>query len=182
MTKTIDTILEDVLRNEGGYVNDSRDAGGETNWGITIATARQNGYDGPMRALPRSLALEIYKRRYVAAPGYGRIAIISPAIAAELVDTGVNMGPKVASTFLQRALNAMNNGGRDYPDLVVDGDAGARTRTALDAFLNKRGAEGEAVMLAALNALQGERYISLGEARAANEAFMFGWFRTRVAA
>ncbi|WP_343518083.1 glycosyl hydrolase 108 family protein [Sphingomonas sp.] len=182
MSKTINGIIEDVLANEGGYVNDPRDAGGETMYGITIATARANGYQGKMRDLPRETAFDIYRRRYVVAPGFDQIATISAPIAAELVDTGVNMGPVVAAKFLQRALNALNNQGKDFADLAVDGQAGANTRRALNAFLNKRGAEGEAVMLAALNALQGERYISLGEARQANEAFMFGWFRTRVAA
>lgn len=182
MSKTINGIIEDVLANEGGYVNDPRDAGGETMYGITIATARANGYQGKMRDLPRETAFEIYKRRYVVAPGFDRIAAISMPVAAELVDTGVNMGPAVAGKFLQRALNALNNQGKDFADLTVDGIVGAGTQAALSAFLRKRGAEGETVLLAALNALQGERYISLGEARQANEAFMYGWFRTRVAA
>ncbi|OGT55469.1 MAG: hypothetical protein A3E01_09175 [Gammaproteobacteria bacterium RIFCSPHIGHO2_12_FULL_63_22] len=177
----IDDVIEEVLSREGGYVNDARDAGGETNFGITAATARAAGYSGPMRALPRELAKTIYRRRYVVAPGFDKIADISPAIAAELVDTGVNMGPAVAGKFLQRVLNALNNQGRDYADMAVDGIAGAATRAALTAYLAKRGADGEKVMLAALNGLQAERYISLGEARQANEAFMFGWLRTRVA-
>ena len=62
--KTIDDIIEDVLRAEGGYVNDAVDRGGETNFGITIATARQNGYSGPMRDLPRDMAKEMYRRQY----------------------------------------------------------------------------------------------------------------------
>lgn len=177
---TVDEIIEGILKAEGGYVNDARDAGGETNWGITVATARANGYAGSMRELPRQTAVEIYKRRYVIAPGFDKIASLSQAIANELVDTGVNMGPAVAAKFLQRVLNSMNNQGKDYADLVVDGQAGAGTRAALQAFLIKRGKLGETVMVAALNALQGERYISLGEARQANEAFMFGWFANRV--
>jgi lysozyme family protein len=181
VTKSIDTLIEDVLRNEGGYVNDSRDAGGETNFGITIATARANGFTGAMRDLPRELAVEIYRRKYVVAPGFDKIAAISAAIGAELVDTGVNMGPKVAAGFLQRALSALNNQARDFVDLAVDGVAGANTRLALNTYLNRRGAEGERVLLAALNGLQAERYISLAEARQANEAFVYGWLRTRVA-
>lgn len=178
--KTIDAIIEDVLANEGGYVNDARDAGGETNWGITIATARSQGYSGPMRDLPRDRAFEIYRRQYVVAPGFDTIAALSMPIAAELVDTGVNMGPKVPGVFLQRALNALNNGGKDYGDIVADGAIGPVTVGALKAFLGKRGSEGERRMLALLNALQGERYVSLAEGRAANEAFMYGWL-ARVA-
>lgn len=178
---TIEDIIADIIRAEGGYVNDARDAGGETNWGITIAVARANGYDGAMRDMPRSTAERIYRKRYVEAPGFDKIATLSPAIGAELVDTGVNMGPQVAARFLQRALNSLNRGQADYADLIVDGDAGDATRAALAIFLAKRGGQGLTVMLRALNALQGERYISISEARSANEAFVYGWLANRVA-
>jgi lysozyme family protein len=134
-----------------------------------------------MRDLPREQAFEIYRRQYVTAPGFDELAKHSAAVAAELVDTGVNMGPKVASTFLQRALNGLNNGGRDYGDLLVDGVCGPGTIAALRAYLAKRGSVGEARLLALVNALQGERYLSLAEGRSANEAFMYGWL-ARVAA
>lgn len=178
---TIDDIIEDVLKAEGRYVNNPNDRGGETNWGITKAVARANGYNGPMRDLPRSTAKQIYLTRYVIQPGYDKIAVLSPSIAAELVDTGVNMGPAVASRFLQRALNALNQRGADYADIAVDGVAGPGTRTALTAYLAKRGKEGERRLLALLNALQGARYVELCEGRQANETFMFGWL-ARVAA
>lgn len=178
---TIDEIIAEILRAEGGYVNDSRDAGGETNFGITVAVARANGYQGAMRDLPKSLAIEIYRRQYVIAPGFHLIASIAPTIGAELVDTGVNMGPPVAAKFLQRALNGLNNQGKDYADLIVDGAAGQKTRDALSAYIRKRGREGERRLLALLNALQGERYLSLCEGRGANEAFLYGWL-ARVAA
>lgn len=177
----IDQVIDTVLANEGSYVNDARDAGGETMFGITIATARANGYKGAMRDLPRDLAREIYKRQYVIAPGFDLIAALSEPIAAELVDTGVNMGPTVPTRFLQRALNVLNNQGKDYADIVADGHSGPGTRAALKAFLAKRGVDGERRLLALLNAFQGERYASLAEGRGANEAFMFGWLG-RVAA
>lgn len=178
---TINAIIEDVLENEGGYVNHKNDLGSETNFGITIATARANGFTGPMKAMSRDFARGVYVKQYVEAPGFDKIAAISPSIGAELVDTGVNMGPKVAAQFLQRALNGLNNQGKDYADLLVDGSAGQKTRDALTAFLKKRGAEGERRLLLLLNALQGERYLSLCEGRAANEAFLFGWL-ARIAA
>lgn len=178
---TINGIIEDVLANEGGYVNDNRDAGGETNFGITVATARANGFTGAMRDMTRDFARAVYLQQYVVAPGFDRLAPVSMAIAAEMVDTGVNMGPKVAATFLQRALNGLNNQGRDYADLIVDGGIGAKTVAALSAFLARRGADGERRLLALLNALQGERYLSLAEGRSANEAFLYGWLK-RVAA
>lgn len=172
---TIDDILETVLKNEGGYVDDSSDRGGATNWGITINTARANGYTGPMRDLPRAKAVDIYRKQYVVKPGFAAVAELSPAIAAEMVDTGVNMGPAVPSVFLQRALNALNQQQADYRDIVADGRVGPATVNALRAYLAKRGKEGERRLLALLNALQGARYLSLAESSPSQEKFMFGW-------
>jgi len=91
------------------------------------------------------------------------------------------MGPAVAVTFLQRALTALNRNGKDYPDLVPDGRIGQATLAALDTFLKVRGlASGETVLLRALEALQGERYIRLAELRPANEAFLYGWLANRI--
>jgi lysozyme family protein len=178
----IDQVIERVLGNEGGYSNNAADAGGETMWGITIATARANGFTGPMRSMPRETAKAIYLKRYVVGPGFDKIGEMSAEIGAELVDTGVNCGPSVATKFLQRCLNVLNNRGKDFADITVDGLQGPGTLTALRAYLDKRGVEGVKVLLAGLNALQGEYYISLCEGRQANEAFAYGWLRTRVAA
>src|SRR3546814_1476125 len=73
-----------------------------------------------MRAFPRDEAAAIYRRLYWLRPRFDAVAARAPALAAELFDTGVNMGPGVATGFLQRALNALNRGARDYPDLVRD--------------------------------------------------------------
>jgi lysozyme family protein len=91
------------------------------------------------------------------------------------------MGPAVAVTFLQRALTALNRNGADYPDLVPDGRIGEQTLSALDAFLKLRSQRtGETVLLRALEALQGERYLRLAERRPANEAFLYGWLANRI--
>lgn len=70
---------------------------------------------------------------------------------------------------------------RDYPDLVLDGRIGESTLSALDSFLKVRGkAGGETVLLRAMEALQGERYLRLAERRPANEAFLYGWLANRI--
>jgi lysozyme family protein len=177
----IDQLIDALLEREGGYVNNPADKGGPTNFGITEAVARAQGYAGPMQSLPREEAAEIYTRLYWLRPRLDEVAKRSVSVAAELFDTGVNMGPAVAVTFLQRALTALNRNGRDYPDLVPDGRIGGATLAALDAFLKVRGlASGETVLLRALDALQGERYIRLAELRPANEAFLYGWLANRV--
>ena len=136
---------------------------------------------GAMPNLPRELAIAIYRRRYWIAPRFDAIAAIAPRAAAELFDTGVNMGPGVAVTFLQRSLNALNRQGRDWADIAVDRIIGPATLGATRRMMSVRGKASEVVLLKALNALQGARYIELAEGRQANESFLYGWLANRIA-
>lgn len=176
----ISALIDEVIAREGGYSNHPADRGGPTHFGITQAVARTNGFMGDMRALPRSVAEAIYRRLYWEKPGFAFVAELTPAIAEELFDTAVNMGPGIASAFLQRTLNALNRDAADYPDLMVDKAIGAKTLAALGAFMKIRGKAGEKVLLKALEALQGERYLALAESRPANEAFLYGWLANRI--
>lgn len=176
----VDALIDAVIDREGRYVNHPADRGGPTCWGITEAVARAQGYAGEMRTLPRAEAAAIYRRIYWLRPGYDRVGLRAPQIAAELFDTGVNMGTATATGFLQRALNALNRSARDYPDIAVDRDIGPRTLSALDAFLRVRGKGGETVLLRAMEARQGERYIALAERRPSQEAFLYGWLANRI--
>jgi len=177
----INVLIEELIEREGGYVDHPADKGGPTRFGITEAVARAHGYAGVMAELPREEAAAIYRRLYWLRPKFDLVADRCPKVAAELFDTGANMGPAVAATFLQRALTALNRAGRDYSDLVPDGRVGPATLAALDAFLEARGRKGgESVLLRALEALQGERYLRLAEKRPANEAFLYGWLANRI--
>lgn len=178
MTK--DDIFSAILGKEGGYSNNPNDAGGATNWGITQAVARAHGYSGDMRSLTRDQALAILEADYWTGPRFDQVSQISPQIAAELCDTGVNMGPSVAAKFLQRCLNVFNNQGVLYPDITADGQIGPRTLSSLRIFLSGRGNVGATVLLKALNSLQGARYIELAEQRVSNETFVYGWIQSRV--
>ena len=55
-----DEAFDRLLGHEGGYVNDPRDPGGETMWGITKRVALVNGYTGPMREMTQAQAKAIY--------------------------------------------------------------------------------------------------------------------------
>lgn len=176
----IDALIAAVIAREGGYVDHPDDKGGPTMHGITAEVARANGYDGPMRALPRALAVAIYRRRYWEEPGLDPVHTLAPALAAELFDTGVNMGPGVAASFLQRALNALNRRERDYADVAPTRRIDAATIAALTAFMNRRGRDGEHVLVKAVEALQGARYIEIAESRPANESFVHGWLAHRL--
>ena len=176
----IDALIEGVIGREGGYSNHPADRGGATRWGVTESVARAHGYQGDMRQFPRDEAVAIYRRLYWIKPGFDQVAARAPSVAAELFDTGVNMGPATATGFLKRALNALNRGEADYADIGTTPIIDPATLAALDGFLAKRGVSGEAVLLKALEALQGERYLHLAEARPANEAFVYGWLANRI--
>ena len=178
--KSIDQMIDELIGREGQYSFNPNDSGGETMWGITAATARRNGYQGAMSKMLRATAAAIYRSEFFIQPGFDKVYAVSQRIAEEMFDTGVNMGVSLPGPWLQRILNALNNGGKDYPDMRVDGDIGPATIGALRAFLNHRGAEGETVILSALNCQQGARYLDITEARAQNEDFYYGWLLNRV--
>lgn len=177
---TIDTLIDAVIGREGGYTNHPADKGGPTRWGITEQVARAHGYTGDMRILPRERAAQIYEAQYWRDPGFGAVALRYPAIGELLFDIGVNMGTGIAGTFLQRCLNSFNLNAAHYADLVVDGRLGRVSLLALDAFRQRRGEEGGERLWEAVHSLRGARYIEITEARAANEAFTYGWFGRMV--
>lgn len=180
--RSIEIIIDDIIRTEGGYVDDANDSGGKTCWGITEAVARANGYKGDMRDLPKDFARTIYYKKYVVLPSFDRILLIAPVVAYELVDSGVNAGTATATEWLQKALNTLNKQGSLYPDLKIDGHAGSVTLSALAAYLRARGDEGERVLLVALNCLQGAFYMDLSQRRQKDESFVYGWLKNRVSA
>jgi lysozyme family protein len=181
MDDLFDRLDAPTAKAEGGYVNDPNDRGGETNHGITVAVARENGYSGPMAAMTADQAKAIRRAKYWIKPGIYLIAPLSERVAAEVYDTGVNMGTGTAAMFLQRALNALNRQATDYPDIAVDGGIGRATASALTSLINVRGKDrAEAALLKMLNCLQGARYVELAELRSANEQFELGWFENRI--
>lgn len=170
-------VINEIIRLEGGFVDDPNDSGGATNFGITEAVARTAGYAGSMRDLPRELAFEIYSKRYWDAVCGDQISELSEKIAEEIVDTGVNMGTGRAGKFLQTSLNVLNDRARLYSDISVDGVIGPATVRALKAYLDNREEE---VLLKALNCLQGAFYIELAQKRSKDEKFIYGWLKNRV--
>lgn len=177
----IEQYLDELIKREGGYVNNPADRGGATKYGITQAVARENGYKGSMKDLPLDVAKAIYRKNYWTAPRFDQINTLSSAVAEELLDTSVNCGINFAKPLLQRALNLLNNQGKaGYADLKVDGIYGSNTLDALKIYLAKRGKEGEKVLVRVLNIMQGQRYIEICERNKSQEQFFYGWIANRV--
>lgn len=181
---SFDSEFQQVVMVEGGYSDHPSDSGGKTQFGITEAVARANGYEGDMRQMPLDTARRIYKAQYWDLLQLDTISAISAKIAHELFDTGVNMGTGKAAMFLQRALSRLNRRGRDYPDVAIDGQLGPMSVSALRTFINTRGKfdESESVLIELLNAQQGTRYLDLTEQEAQDkdEDFLYGWILQRV--
>ncbi len=96
-----------VLKHEGGYVDDPNDRGGETNYGITVAVARNYGYKDDMKDLPLQTAKDIYKANY-----WNKVKAndLPEEVRYIVFDTAINMGVTRASKFLQEAAGVEQDG------------------------------------------------------------------------
>lgn len=175
-------VLGAVVTVEGGYVDNPNDPGGKTKYGITERQARDCGYRGDMRQLSQEFALDCYSRMYVTKPGFEGVIAQSVALGEEVVDQGVNLGPKRPSCYLQKALNALNRQQADYPDLKVDCAVGAQTVAAFTALEKKRGNRTACeLVLKLMDAQQGAEYLRLVEQTNPKlETFMIGWVDKRL--
>jgi len=169
-----------VVEIEGFYSNDKNDPGGETVFGLTrkadpdwqgwAIVDQYKAKSGFPKNLPydvlRAMAKEYYKAKYW---DYAMLDQFPESVAYEMFDIGVNMGKGIAVRFLQRALNILNHNGKDYPDLIEDGQFGPNTFNALKA--NKS----PDAVAKYMNAFQGERYAELAEKNKNLEDFTNGW-------
>lgn len=152
-----ESAFERTLGMEGGYVNDPDDPGGETNWGIS-----RRSYPGEdIKGLTMERAKEIYWRDYWVPLGCARVR---GDVAAELFDTAVNMGPRVAITIAQEACNYLGN------RLAVDGICGPATIAALSHQVSPD-------LLKVLNGLQLCRYVEIIRNNPRQAKFARGWLQ-----
>lgn len=169
-------MIAAVIAVEGGYVNDSRDPGGETNMGITKTVARQHGYTGPMRTLPRAVAESIYYDTYLVKPGYAPLIALDAAVTEELFDTTVNMGPGRPSRWFQQSINELCG-----TALPVDGNVGPATVRTFKSCQIKLGATKMCIkMLDRLDSKQRDEYGRLVKVNPRLKVFYKGWVAHRV--
>lgn len=137
--QTVRDIATEIVRREGGFVNDPDDPGGATNFGVTIHTMRALGLDldrdgaitvADVRALTKAQAIEVFEKHYFEKP---RIAHLPDALHATVFDMYVNAGSN-AVKILQRLLNELGH------DLSVDGVLGPKSIHAA-AEVSKQGAK-----------------------------------------
>ncbi len=131
---TIHALIDRLIAREGGYVDHPADRGGAPIGGSPPRSPVPTAGRG-RSATCRGACRRDLRTRLLAGAGLRPDRHAGARAGGELFDTGVNMGTATATGFLQRALNALNRGQADYPDLAADGAVGARTLAALDAFL-----------------------------------------------
>lgn len=100
---SFDVIFDRTLGHEGGYVNNPKDPGGETNWGIS-----KRSYPSlDIKNLTREAAKAIYKRDFWIPLNADKL---HPAVAYQLFDFAVNSGIYTAIRYFQRALGVADDG------------------------------------------------------------------------
>lgn len=98
-----DTAFRRVIGHEGGYVNDPRDPGGETRYGIS-----RRAYPGEdIAGMTLDRAREIYRRDYWGPAG---CEDLPDGLRLEVFDAAVNMGVGTSIKLLQRALGVPADG------------------------------------------------------------------------
>lgn len=127
--ENFEKALSQTLKNEGGYINDKRDSGGETNYGITKAKARECGYKGKMCDIPFNKVKEIYYNEYWKKTNAENIQNFN--LAFLLFDFAVNSGVTNACKKMQTAINKVSGS-----KLVIDGIIGQKTIKAIDTYID----------------------------------------------
>ena len=98
-----DTAFDRLMVNEGGYVNDPRDPGGETNWGIS----KRSYPNLDIKTLTRDQAKELYRVDFWKR---GSMDQYDPALAFQVFDFAVNSGIGTALRKLQAAAGVADDG------------------------------------------------------------------------
>lgn len=98
-----DTCFERLIGHEGGYVNNPRDPGGETKFGIS-----RRAYPGEdIAGLSLDRAKQIYRRDYWGPAGCDAVP---DGARFDVFDMAVNAGVKTAIRTLQRAVGETDDG------------------------------------------------------------------------
>ncbi len=150
--------VERTLAHEGGYANDPRDPGGETNFGIS----RRSYPQLDIKNLKREDAERIYRCDWWEKFGYDSIS--DRFIAAKAFDLAVNLGPRQAHKLLQSAVRETT-----ALAIAVDGVLGDGTVKAVNDHPHPE------FLLAALKLLAVGHYLAIG-----NPRFLTGWIRRAI--
>ena len=100
-------FTDEVIRIEGGYVNDPDDPGGETKYGITKRLATSHGYHKRMIDMSKDEAKEIYRKSFW---NNSLAASIMNDAAFNIYLLSIHSGNKQATLIIQRAVGVHDDG------------------------------------------------------------------------
>ena len=128
-----DICLDEVLRQEGGYVDHPSDPGGATNMGITRKTLARWRLVSPWWSLPKSAVMDLQRpeaAKIYRASYWDRISAgqLPDGLDLVLFDFAVNSGPDRAIRTLQAEL-----------DVAADGQVGPLTLGAVETYARRKG-------------------------------------------
>ena len=176
-----DAAFDQLIKNEGGFVDDPDDPGGATNWGVSLRWLRDAGLldldgdgwpdgdidlDGDIdaddiRALDLGAARQLYFDHWWRKYGYGDMP---DRIGEKAFDLSVNMGSSQAHKCLQRAARACGE------HIFDDGVIGDVTRRAVAAIA-------PSVLLPAFRSEAAGIYRQIAARSPASRKFLNGWLR-----
>lgn len=177
-------VIRDKTAVESGYVNNPKDLGRETIYGITKTTAEEwkslwgkYNWNGDMKTMPKQMAFEIYDLGWWAKMRLDEVWELSIPLAERMFDFGINAGRANAIRSLQEILNVLNKEGTLWPDIAMDGGIGQKTIDALKAYVNANRRDPEAIekLTMMMFSAQNYHYVQISLKRAANEEFTNGW-------
>lgn len=121
MERNWSRAIAEILSSEGGYSDNSRDPGGATNLGVTIATFREfvkpDGTVDDLKALTREQAAVVFRRQY-----WDKVmgSALPDGVDYCVTDFAVNSGDDRAERMAQQIAGAS-----------IDGKIGDKTLTAI---------------------------------------------------
>lgn len=122
MNELFEKCLKQVLKWEGGYVDDTDDKGGATNKGITQFTynrylKNKGQQPKPVKNISDAEVKEIYYKYYWLASGCEKM---TPKFAALCFDTAVNMGTGIVkATGMTRNTEFLKAAQYTYPEKYI---------------------------------------------------------------
>lgn len=162
--------FEKVIANEGGYVNDANDPGGETykgisrkmhsgwiGWHIVDLLKKQNGFPA---LLDQNVELQSEIKQFYQIQFWDRISgnlIADQAVANSIFDFAVNAGTTTSATLAQ-----MTSG------IKIDGIIGPKTAEAINNIPSGN-------FLASFTLAKIARYIHIVKKRPVSRKYFFGW-------
>ncbi len=155
MPSDFNLAVKVILVNEGGYVSNPSDPGGETNFGISKRAYPQLD----IKNLTADQAAELYRHDYWL---FGDLN--NQDVATKLLDMSVNMGIKRAVTLCQISINDI--GGH----CNVDGKWGKATESTINGSDTN-------LLLPEIRASQSHYYTNLVAQRPELYQFLKGWLR-----